>query len=102
MGFGRAYWVTAKQDDLACRNALALLQGADGRRLFQAVASRYINAKAVNAQDYKYSAAAFEDAMFISERWQSRFLAATTHVLHGPASGDSPLLLEAREVIAKI
>jgi hypothetical protein len=90
------------KDDLACRSALALLKGADGRRAFQAVASRYINAKADNSHDYKYSAAAFEDAALISERWRSAFLAATTHVLHGPASADSPLLQEAREALAKL
>jgi hypothetical protein len=78
------------------------LNGTDGQRAFQAFASRYINAKADNAHDYKYSAAAFEDAAFISQRWRSTFLAATTNVLHGPASADSPLLQEAREVLAKL
>ena len=87
---------------MACRSALALLKGLDGRRAYQAVACRYINAKADNAHDYKYSAAAFEDAAFISERWRPTFLAATTNVLHGPASADSPLLAEAREALATL
>ena len=90
------------KDDLACRSALGLLSGADGRRRFQAVASQYINAKADNSHDYKYSAAAFEDAAFISERWRPAFLAATTNVLHGPASASSPLLQEAREALANL
>jgi hypothetical protein len=90
------------KDDLACRRALGLLKGGDGRRAYQAVACRYINVKADNSHDYKYSAAAFEDAAYISERWRSAFLAATTNVLHGPASADSPLLQEAREVLGKL
>ena len=90
------------RDDVACRTALTLLKAADGRRAFQAVASRYINAKADNSHDYKYAAAAFEDAALISERWRAAFLAATTNVLHGPASADSPVLREAREALARL
>ena len=90
------------KDDLSCRTAFAVLKTAEGRRAFQATASRLLNAKADNAHDYKYTAAAFEDAAFISERWRPAFLAATVSVLHGPASTDSPVLREAREVLATL
>jgi hypothetical protein len=88
------------KDDLCCRTALAVLRTAGGRRAFQAAATRYLNAKADNSHDYKYAAAAFEDAALVSERWRPAFLAATVSVLHGPASGDSPVLREAREALA--
>jgi hypothetical protein len=90
------------RDDLACRRALALLKSAAGRRAFQAAALRHLNTKANNSHDYKYTAAAFEDAALISERWRPAFLAATVNVLHGPASDDAPVLREAREALAKL
>jgi hypothetical protein len=90
------------KDDLSCRTALAVLKTAEGRRAFQAAASRYVNAKADNAHDYKYTAAAFEDATLITEQWRPAFLAATVSVLHGPASADSAVLREAREILAEL
>ena len=84
------------KDDRACRGALALVKTAAGRRAFRAAAMRHLNAKANNSHDYKYTAAAFEDAAFVSERWRPAFLAATVNVLHGPASDDAPVFREAQ------
>ena len=77
------------------------LDAAAGRRAFRAAAFRHLNAKANNSHDYKYTAAAFEDAAFVSERWRPAFLAATVNVLHGPASDDAPVFRQAREALDK-
>jgi hypothetical protein len=90
------------RDDLAFRRALALLQTAAGGRAFRAVALRYLNEKANNSHDYKYAAAAFEDAALVSGRWRPAFLAATVSVLHGPASDDAPVFKQAREALASL
>jgi hypothetical protein len=87
------------KDDLACRSALTLLKATDGRRAFAAAANRYLNAKADNSHDYKYAAAAFEDAAQVSERWRPTFLAPTVTVLHGPASADAPVFRQACEAL---
>ena len=87
------------KDDLASRSALSLVQSASGRHNFAAVATTHLNAKANNSHDYKYTAAAFEDVSSISERWRPAFLAATVNVLHGPASADTPVFKQAREVL---
>lgn len=89
------------KDDVACRSALSLLRTDRGQRAFATVAAGYVNAKANNSHDYKYTAAAFEDARLISERWRPNFMAATVNVLHGPASADTSVFMQAREALPK-
>jgi hypothetical protein len=92
-----------ESDEQACRKAFALLHDPSNRSAFMNAACGYIVRKATwNAHDFKFPAAAFEDAGFISERWRPHFLAATVHALHGRASPDTPVFTHAREVLATL
>jgi hypothetical protein len=91
------------RDDEACRKAFAFLRIADNRSAFMHAACDYVSRKATwNAHDFKFPAAAFEDVSFVSERWRPHFLAATVHVLHGPASDDATVFEHARESLSKL
>ena len=43
--------------------------------------------------------AAFEDAARVSPEWAPYLLASSVHALHGAASEDSAVLVEAREAL---
>jgi hypothetical protein len=92
-----------EKDDDACRKAFALLRREEHRPRFMSAASEYIARKSTwNAHDFKFPAAAFEDVNLISERWRAHFLAATVHALHGAASDDAPVLIQAREALSTL
>jgi hypothetical protein len=89
------------KDDEACQKAFALLKIAGQRSGFVRAACEFVNRKATwNAHDFKFPAAAFEDAGFISDRWRPHFLAATVNAIHGPQSEDTAVFSQAREVLA--
>jgi len=90
-------------DDAAYCKTLVLLRDVENRSPFIHAACRYLVRKATwNAHDFKFPAAAFEDAGLISERWRPYFLASTVHALHGKASDDAPIFAQAREVLATL
>lgn len=93
--------VARPKDDEACRKAFTLLTVGATRAQYIQAACEYVNRKATwNAHDFKFPAAAFEDVNYISERWRPHFLAATVHALHGSASDDAPVFLQAREALS--
>jgi hypothetical protein len=95
--------VDRDKDEQACRMAFALLADSGHRIPFMRAACEHVNRKATwNAHDMKFPAAAFEDTGFLSEPWRPHFLAATVHALHGPASKDTPVFEQARDVLATL
>jgi hypothetical protein len=53
----------------------------------------------LDPHDFKYPAAAFEDAFLASREWRPYLLASTVHALHGSKSDDSTVLAQARETL---
>jgi hypothetical protein len=84
--------------DRACRMALALAAQEPAARAFQQTARSLLCRKATtNPHDFKYLAAAFEDAGRASPQWRPYLLASSVHALHGSQSADTPALVAVRE-----
>jgi hypothetical protein len=84
--------------DEACRMSFALLSDSKQVKTFQQTARSFLCVKAsLDPHDFKYPAAAFEDAARVHPEWRSYLLAASVHALHGPKSHDTPVLVEARK-----
>jgi hypothetical protein len=52
-----------------------------------------------DAHDYKFMAAIFEEAGWVSPEWQPHLLAASVHFLHGNQSPDHAVVEQAREAL---
>jgi hypothetical protein len=84
--------------DEACRLSFALLSDLKQVKAFQQSARSFLCVKAsLDPHDFKYPAAAFEDAARVHPEWRSYLLAASVHALHGSKSHDTPVLVEARK-----
>jgi hypothetical protein len=84
--------------DKACRLSFALVSDSNQVRTFQQTARTFLCAKASpDPHDFKYPAAAFEDAARVHPEWRPYLLAASVHALHGSRSPDTPALVEARK-----
>ena len=89
--------------DEACRKVFALIKGRpEAATLFVRAAQSWLCQKASSdAHDYKYPAAIFEAARWVSPRWRPHLLAASVHFLHGEQSPDHPVIQQAREALGK-
>jgi hypothetical protein len=68
--------------------------------LFVQAAQSWMCQKASSdAHDYKFMAAIFEEAQWVSPQWQPHLLAASVHFLHGEQSPDHPVVQQAREAL---
>jgi hypothetical protein len=86
--------------DRACTSAFSLLQQPATANQFMQVARGLMCTKAsLDPHDFKYPAAAFDDAFAASPEWVPYLLASSVHALHGPQSSDSAVLLQAREAL---
>lgn len=86
-----------KASDDACRTSFSLLKTPANQVDFIRIARGLLCAKATaNPHDLKYPVAEFEDVALASPEWRPYLLAASVHALHGTASADSPVLLQAR------
>jgi hypothetical protein len=86
--------------DHACRAAFQFLQQANTEQPFMQTARTLLCIKAsTDPHDFKYPAAAFEDAFLASPEWRPYLLASSVHALHGTKSPDSKVLLEARRTL---
>jgi hypothetical protein len=78
--------------------SFALLSDSKQVKTFQQTARTFLCVKAsLDPHDFKYPAAAFEDAARVHPEWRSYLLAASVHALHGSKSHDTPVLVEARK-----
>jgi hypothetical protein len=87
----------------AAAKAVAYLgRGGSADRLFDA-ARRLIFHKGTDSHDYKYGAAIWEEAQAVSEpNWRSALTAAAMYNLPGARTQDSPLMIRARDAVAKV
>jgi hypothetical protein len=77
-------------------------RGGSADRLFDA-ARRMIFHKGTDSHDYKYGAAIWEEAFAVSEpKWRANLTAAAMYNLPGAKTQDSPLMIRAREAVAKV
>ena len=76
--------------------------GGSTSRLFDA-ARRMIFHKGTDSHDYKYGAAIWEECLAVAEpRWHAPLAAAAMYHLPGARTKDSPLMIRAREAVAKV
>jgi hypothetical protein len=87
----------------AAAKALAYLgRGGSAEHLFDA-ARRMIFHKGTDSHDYKYGAAIWEESLAVSDpKWHPRLAAAAMFNLPGARTQDSPLMIRAREAVAKV
>lgn len=89
--------------DEACREVFLLAkERPETASEFVRAAQSWLCQKASgDAHDYKYPAAIFEAARWVSPRWRPHLLAASVHFLHGEQSPDHPVILQARQALKK-
>ncbi len=95
---------TINQDrgQAASKTLAYLARGGSTARLFDA-ARRMIFHKGTDSHDYKYGAAIWEECLAASDpRWRGPMAAAAMFNLPGARTGDSPLMIRAREAVAKV
>jgi hypothetical protein len=83
----------------AARSILARSEWADNPAPFMDAARRLVFAKGTDSHDFKYAAAAFEEAPMASPKWRPRLLAASAFHLRGTTDADSPLLERTRKAL---
>ena len=90
--------------DEACRKVFVLAkERPEAVPLFVQAAQSWMCQKATgDAHDYKFLAAIFEEAQWVSPQWQPHLLAASVHFLHGKQSLDHPVVQQAREALRKM
>jgi hypothetical protein len=83
----------------AARTLAYLSRGGSTARIFDA-ARRMIFHKGTDSHDYKYGAAIWEECLATSEsRWRAPLAAAAMYHLPGAKTGDSPLMIRARQAV---
>ena len=87
--------------DSATPRAFAFAQRYPEPGLFFETARRTQFLKAsFDAHNFKFPAAIFEDYYLVSPQWRPHMLAASVHFLYGSGSQDSPVIRQAREMLA--
>lgn len=65
-------------------------------------ARRYVcRNSSVNAHEYKFPVAVFENFRAVSGEWRPHVLASSVHVLHGSRQAENPAVREARELLGE-
>jgi hypothetical protein len=86
----------------AAKTMAYLARGGSADRVFNA-ARRMIFHKGTDSHDYKYGAAIWEESLGVSEpRWHAPLIAAAMFNLPGAKTSDSPLMIRAREAVARV
>jgi hypothetical protein len=97
-------FTTINQDraQAAAKTMAYLAGGGSAEHVFDA-ARRMIFHKGTDSHDYKYGAAIWEESRSVSEpRWNAPLVAAAMFNLPGAKTNDSPLMIRAREAVAKV
>jgi hypothetical protein len=97
-------FTTINQDraGAAAKTMAYLAGGGSAEHVFDA-ARRMIFHKGTDSHDYKYGAAIWEESRLVSEpKWNAPLVAAAMFNLPGAKTGDSPLMIKAREAVAKV
>ncbi len=86
----------------AAKTLTYLAHGGSTARIFDA-ARRMIFHKGTDSHDYKYGGAIWEECLAASEpRWHAPLAAAAMFHLPGARTNDSPLIIRAREAVARV
>ncbi len=89
-----------KASDEACKLGFTFLKTSADLAAFKQAARGLLCAKATrDPHDLKYPVAAFEDTALANPEWRPYLLASSVHALHGAASADSTVLVEARKAL---
>jgi hypothetical protein len=87
--------------DHAAATALGYFASGGSPDEFFALGRRLVFHKGTDSHDYKYAAAAWEEAMLASDpKWRAPLCAAALAYLPSPETPDSPLMIRAREAVA--
>lgn len=86
----------------AARLVLAHLSAGKPAASFMDPARHLVFTKGTDAHDYKFAAAAFEEAARASSPWRARLLAGSVFHLPGAGEPDSPLLERTRQALARL
>jgi hypothetical protein len=89
--------------DAAAAKTVGYLDAGGSPDLLFAAARRLIFHKGRDSHDYKYGAAAWEECVLASDpKWRAPLAAAMMFNLPGTKTPDSPLMIEAREAVARV
>lgn len=88
-------------DDKAMELTYALASKHPHDQFFQ-TARQLMCRKALDAHEFKFPVAVFENYEHVSPKWRPHLLAAAVHVLQGPRMEDSPAYLQAREELRRL
>ncbi len=83
----------------AATKAMSIASDSAQSGVFTQTACRLIFSKATDAHDYKYAAAVFEDLERVSPVWRPQMLATAVYHLRASGAPDTPLMLQAAEMI---
>jgi hypothetical protein len=87
----------------AAAKAVGYLETGGSDELLFAAARRMIFHKGRDSHDYKFGAAAWEECELASNpKWRAPLAAAMMYNLPGAKTPDSPLMIRAREAVAKV
>jgi hypothetical protein len=93
----KVFELVRKDRNAASKAVFQFLQSGGKPELLMNKARELVFLKGTDSHDYKFSSAAIEDAMSISPRWRSHYLAGCSHLLHGASEKTTPL---AQKVLA--
>jgi len=87
----------------AAKKTLGYLAAGGSPELVFDAARRLIFRKGRDSHDYKYGAAAWEEAVLTSDsKWRAPLVAAAMYNFPGAKAPDSPLMIRAREAVQKV
>ena len=89
------------RDDKAMELTFALARKHDHGPFFE-TARRLMCRKALDAHEFKFMAAVFENYEHVSPEWRPHLLAAAVHIFQGPRMEDSKGYLQAREELRRL
>jgi hypothetical protein len=91
-----------KDRNQAARRVLLYLSSGKPAASFMDPARHLIFTKGTDAHDYKFAAAAFEEAGRASPPWRARLLAGSVFHLRSSSEPDSPLLERTRQAMSRL
>jgi hypothetical protein len=100
---GEIFEAVGNDRNTAARKAFAYLSNGGSSDVVFDAARRMIFHKGKDSHDYKYGAAAWEESVLVSNpKWRAPMVAAAMFNLPGSKTPDSPLMIRAREAVAKV
>jgi len=100
---GEIFDAVSRDRHQAARKAVGYLAAGGSPDAVFAAARRLIFHKGRDSHDYKYGAAIWEECLLASDpKWHAPLVASAMFNLPGARTEDSPLMIRAREAVAKV